>query len=235
MKVEGHHLVKAFGDPPQEVLHGLTLTIEQGEFVALTGKSGSGKSTLLYLLSTLDTPTSGEVILDGTPVSKLGSHEVHALRNLKMGFVFQFHYLLPDLNAIENVLLPAMKAGEETKRKERARYLLNEFGILDKAQRLPGQLSGGEQQRVAIARALIMNPSLVFADEPTGNLDSQNAEIVMNLLKRINREEGSTMVLITHDEDFARQAFRQIQLKDGRIVGQNHPAESMVNSGIEEK
>jgi ABC-type lipoprotein export system ATPase subunit len=226
MKVEGHHLVKAFGDPPQEVLHGLTLTIEQGEFVALTGKSGSGKSTLLYLLSTLDTPTSGEVILNGTPVSNLGSHEVHALRNLKMGFVFQFHYLLPDLNAIENVLLPAMKAGEETKRKERARYLLNEFGILDKAQRLPGQLSGGEQQRVAIARALIMNPSLVFADEPTGNLDSQNAEIVMNLLKRINREEGSTMVLITHDEDFAKQALRQIQLKDGRIVGQTHLAES---------
>jgi len=217
VKIEGRGLVKSFGDPPQEVLHGIDLRIEHGEFVALTGKSGSGKSTLLYLLSTLDTPTRGEVLLDGIDASRLGAHEVHALRNRKMGFVFQFHYLLPDLTALENILLPAMKTGENHKRRPRALELLSGFGLSGKADRLPGQLSGGEQQRVAIARALIMSPSLIFADEPTGNLDSQNGEIVMNLLKKINREEGSTLVLITHDEDFAREAARRIELKDGRV------------------
>jgi putative ABC transport system ATP-binding protein/lipoprotein-releasing system ATP-binding protein len=135
-----------------------------------------------------------------------------------MGFVFQFHYLLPDLSALENILLPAMKTDQEKMRLPRALELLREFDLTDKAGRLPGQLSGGEQQRVAIARALIMSPSLIFADEPTGNLDSQNSGIVMNLLKKINREEGSTLVLITHDEDFAREAPRRIELKDGRVV-----------------
>jgi putative ABC transport system ATP-binding protein/lipoprotein-releasing system ATP-binding protein len=218
MKVEGSGLVKSFGEPPQEVLHGIDLVIERGEFVALTGKSGSGKSTLLYLLSTLDSPTRGKVILDGVDASTLSAHAVHSLRNQKMGFVFQFHYLLPDLTALENILLPAMKTSEETTRRPRALEFLKEFGLSDKAHRLPGQLSGGEQQRVAIARALIMNPSLIFADEPTGNLDSQNGEIVMNLLKKINREEGATMVLITHDDDFAREAGRKIQLVDGRVA-----------------
>ena len=219
MKIEGRGLVKSFGDPPQEVLHGIDLRIDRGEFVALTGKSGSGKSTLLYLLSTLDTPTRGEVFLDGVDAARLSAHEVHALRNQRMGFVFQFHYLLPDLTALENILLPAMKTGEERRRRPRALDLLSGFGLSEKADRLPGQLSGGEQQRVAIARALIMNPSLIFADEPTGNLDSQNGAIVMNLLKKINREEGSTLVLITHDEDFAREAPRRIELRDGRVAG----------------
>ena len=224
MKIEGKGLIKSFGDPPQEVLHGIDLVIERGEFVALTGKSGSGKSTLLYLLSTLDSPTQGSVILDGIDSRTLSAHAVHALRNQKMGFVFQFHYLLPDLTALENILLPAMKTGEDQKRKGRALEFLNEFGLADKAHRLPGQLSGGEQQRVAIARALIMNPSLIFADEPTGNLDSQNGEIVMNLLKKINREEGATMVLITHDEDFAREAKRRIHLVDGRVAKSGYSA-----------
>jgi ABC-type lipoprotein export system ATPase subunit len=219
MKIEGRGLVKSFGDPPQEVLHGIDLRIERGEFVALTGKSGSGKSTLLYLLSTLDTPTRGEVLLDGTEVARLTTREVHALRNRRMGFVFQFHYLLPDLTALENILLPALKSGEDKKRRPRALELLSGFDLADKAGRLPGQLSGGEQQRVAIARALIMNPSLIFADEPTGNLDSRNGGIVMDLLKKINREEGSTLVLITHDEDFAREAPRKIELRDGRVSG----------------
>jgi putative ABC transport system ATP-binding protein/lipoprotein-releasing system ATP-binding protein len=218
MKIEGKGLIKAFGDPPQEVLHGIDLLIDRGEFVALTGKSGSGKSTLLYLLSTLDSPTQGSVILDGVDASTLSAHAVHALRNQKMGFVFQFHYLLPDLTALENILLPAMKTQQESLRRPRAVEFLKEFGLSDKAHRLPGQLSGGEQQRVAIARALIMNPSLIFADEPTGNLDSQNGEIVMNLLKKMNREEGATMVLITHDEDFAREAKRRIHLVDGRVA-----------------
>jgi putative ABC transport system ATP-binding protein/lipoprotein-releasing system ATP-binding protein len=217
MRIRTDHVTKSFGDPPTEILHGITLDILSGEFVALTGRSGSGKSTLLYVLSTLDRPTSGEVYFDENPATRFNSKEVHAFRNQKLGFVFQFHYLLPDLTALENILLPALKLKAEKSKKERALSLLREFGILDKAHRMPGQLSGGEQQRVAIARSLILSPRILFADEPTGNLDTINGDIVMNLLKKINREEGATMVLITHDPDFASQAQRQIHLADGRI------------------
>lgn len=217
MKVQGIELVKSFGNPPQEVLHGISLEIQKGEFVALTGRSGSGKSTLLYLLSTLDSPTRGEVFLDGVSSSFMTPSEVHALRNQKMGFVFQFHYLLPDLTSLENILLPARKTGQDGPLQGRALELLRAFGLEDKAGRRPSELSGGEQQRIAIARALILKPSLIFADEPTGNLDTSNGQLVMDLLKKINQEEGSTLILITHDQEFAKEAPRRIHLVDGRI------------------
>lgn len=211
------NLNQSFGDPPTHVLHDLNFEIKTGEFVSLMGRSGSGKSTLLYLLSTLDKPTSGEIWIDGHEMNRLSMEEMHRFRNENLGFVFQFHYLLPELNAIENVLLPAMKKGEGLARTDRARQLLEEFGLEDKAKRFPSQLSGGEQQRVAIARALIMEPKFLFADEPTGNLDSINGDIVLNLIERINREHGTTVVMVTHDPGFAARAQRQIHLVDGRI------------------
>jgi lipoprotein-releasing system ATP-binding protein len=217
MKIEAKGIRKSFGNPPQEVLHGIDFTIAAGEFVALTGKSGSGKSTLLYTLSTLDKPTEGKVIYDGEDTSTWDVKTVHRFRNLKTGFVFQFHYLLPELTVLENVLLPAMKTKSENLHRDRAKELLETFGIADKIQRLPGQLSGGEQQRVAIARSLVMHPKVLFADEPTGNLDTHNGDLVMDLLRKINKEEKTTIILITHDPDFAKQAQRQIHLVDGRL------------------
>lgn len=217
MKIEARGIRKSFGTPAQEVLHGIDFTIESGEFVALTGKSGSGKSTLLYTLSTLDKPTNGKILYDGEDTSNWDVKTVHRFRNLKTGFVFQFHYLLPELTVLENVLLPAMKTRTESEHRDRAKELLETFGIADKINRLPGQLSGGEQQRVAIARSLIMHPKVLFADEPTGNLDTHNGDLVMDLLRKINREEKTTIILITHDPDFAKQAQRQIHLVDGRL------------------
>jgi ABC-type lipoprotein export system ATPase subunit len=217
MKIEAKGIRKSFGTPPQEVLHGIDFTIEAGEFIALTGKSGSGKSTLLYTLSTLDKPTDGKVFYDGEDTSAWDVKTVHRFRNLKTGFVFQFHYLLPELTVLENVLLPAMKTRTENLHRDRAKELLDTFGIADKIQRFPGQLSGGEQQRVAIARSLVMHPKVLFADEPTGNLDTHNGDLVMDLLRKINREEKTTIILITHDPDFAKQAQRQIHLVDGRL------------------
>lgn len=217
MKIEAKSIRKSFGVPPQEVLHGIDFTIESGEFVALTGKSGSGKSTLLYVLSTLDRPSEGKVLYDGEDTSDWDVKKVHSFRNQKTGFVFQFHYLLPELTVIENVLLPAMKTRKQEQFRKRALDFLDVFGIADKLNRFPGQLSGGEQQRVAIARALVLKPQVLFADEPTGNLDTTNGDLVMNQLRKINAEEKTTILLITHDPDFAKQATRQIHLSDGRI------------------
>ncbi len=217
MKIEARRIHKSFGNPPQEVLHGLDFTIHSGEFIALTGRSGSGKSTLLYILSTLDQPTQGKVFFDDEDASIWPSRKVHEFRNMKLGFVFQFHYLLPELTAIENILLPTMKTHSQEKYRTRALELLDIFGIADKASRFSGQLSGGEQQRVAIARSMILKPKILFADEPTGNLDTYNGDLVMNELKKIHQEEKTTIVLITHDPDFAKFAERQINLIDGRI------------------
>ncbi|MFZ4715859.1 MAG: ABC transporter ATP-binding protein [Bacteriovoracaceae bacterium] len=217
MKIEAKKICKSFGIPAQEVLHSINLTIESGEFVALTGRSGSGKSTLLYILSTLDQATSGSVYYDGTDISDWNSKQVHEFRNQKIGFVFQFHYLLPELTTLENVLLPTMKTKTQELHKNRAMELLNVFGLADKAHRFSGQLSGGEQQRVAIARSLILNPKVLFADEPTGNLDTHNGDLVMNQLKKINSIDKTTIVLITHDPDFANLAKRQILLVDGAL------------------
>jgi ABC-type lipoprotein export system ATPase subunit len=209
---------KSFGDPPFEVLKGITLGIEDGEFVSIVGRSGCGKSTLLYIVSTLDQPTSGVVEIDGENVNQMSSIDLHRFRNLKMGFVFQFHHLLPELNALENVLMPAIKANREEERKPFAISLMQEFGLSNKLESLPSQLSGGEQQRVAIARALVMEPKYLFADEPTGNLDSVNGNAVMNLLKKINLERKMAIIYVTHDALFSKMAARTIHMADGRVI-----------------
>lgn len=218
MSIQMHEITKSFGEPPLQVLKGITGEIKSSEMLSITGRSGSGKSTLLYIISSLDKPTSGDVIVNGRSLAQMNSKELHQFRNTEMGFIFQFHHLLAELTALENVLMPAYKIGEFQKRQGLARQLLNDFGIADKADKLPSQLSGGEQQRVAIARALIMEPSFLFADEPTGNLDSVNGLNVMNLLKKINKERGTTIIYVTHDRDFAVMGTRQIQLADGKIV-----------------
>lgn len=216
--IETKNIYKSFGQPPHTVLHDINLQIASGDFTSITGRSGSGKSTLLYLLSSLDLPTSGEIIIDGEHLTKMNSEQIHAFRNQRMGFVFQFHYLLPELSAIENILMPARKIKQHLQRQARAKMLLEHFGLSEKADRLPSQLSGGEQQRVAIARALIMDPQYVFADEPTGNLDTTNGEIVMDIFKKINKEMKTTIIFVTHDPDFANLADKKIQLVDGRVV-----------------
>ena len=180
---------KSFGQPPPRCC-GTSLNVADGEFIALTGRSGSGKSTLLYVVSTLDTPSRGTVEIDGIATSQMSSREMHQFRNQRMGFVFQFHYLLPELTALENVLMPALKSGGGAVREPKARGLLAEFGLGDKLRRLPSQLSGGEQQRVAIARPSSWT-QISFADEPTGNLDSVNGDLVMDLIQRANKERGT--------------------------------------------
>lgn len=218
MSIVMNQISKSFGEPPVNVLKGVSGTIEDGEMVSITGRSGSGKSTLLYIISSLDKPTSGETIVDGVSIASIEKKTLHEFRNQKMGFVFQFHHLLPELTALENVMMPTLKCPFDKERKIFAMELLNEFGIADKADRLPSQLSGGEQQRVAIARALVMKPRFLFADEPTGNLDSVNGQLVMNLFLRINKERATTIIYVTHDTLFAQMASRQIHLVDGMIV-----------------
>jgi lipoprotein-releasing system ATP-binding protein len=217
MSIEIQDLKKSFGSPPQEVLKGMSFSIPDGEFVAITGRSGCGKSTLLYLLSSLDFPTSGEVVIDGTRLTQLSTPDLHRFRNQKMGFVFQFHYLLPELSAVENVLMPARRTQSHLTRKPRAHALLEEFGLENKIHSLPSALSGGERQRVAIARALIMEPRYIFADEPTGNLDSGNGDIVLKILEDTSRNTGATVVFVTHDPDYAARAHRQIRMSDGLL------------------
>lgn len=211
------NVVKSFGSPPFEVIKGVSFELKEGEFVSLTGKSGSGKSTLLYMISSLDNPTSGRVLLHGQDIAKMEQRELHRFRNRNMGFVFQYHYLLPEFTALENVLMPAIKAGMVEEKREQAIALLERFDLGHRLHNLPSQLSGGEMQRVAIARALIMEPRYVFADEPTGALDSANAKIVAETLRAINRDAGCTVVYVTHDMDFAAMADKQILLVDGEI------------------
>lgn len=211
-------VTKSFGEPPQLILKGISEEIKDGEMVSITGRSGSGKSTLLYIMSSLDRPTAGTVEIDGVQISKMNSVELHHFRNMKMGFVFQFHYLLPELTALENVLMPAMKSKVHAEKRDFALELLRQFEIENKADSFPSQLSGGEQQRVAIARALIMKPRYLFADEPTGNLDSVNGANVMAIFKRINQENGTTILYVTHDQEFASLASRKINMVDGRIT-----------------
>ncbi|MEK6555242.1 MAG: ABC transporter ATP-binding protein, partial [Bdellovibrionota bacterium] len=211
------HITKEFGLPPQKILHDMSFEIADKEFVSISGKSGSGKSTLLYIISTLDLPTQGQVFLDDVDVAKMTSDQVHEFRNRNVGFIFQFHFLLPELTAIENILLPARNLGLYNESIPFARELLSELGITKQENKYPSQMSGGEQQRVAIARALILKPKYIFADEPTGNLDTENSQIVIDMLKKTN-ERGSTICLVTHDPDFAATASREIYLIDGRIA-----------------
>lgn len=209
---------KSFGEPPTHILKGISGEICDGEMVSITGRSGSGKSTLLYIISSLDRPTSGDVLVDGESLQGMDSQTIHVFRNQKMGFVFQFHYLLPELTALENVLMPAMKTGREAERRPYAESLFKEFDLAHRLHHLSGQLSGGEQQRVAVIRSLIMQPRFLFADEPTGNLDSINGKIVMDLFRRVNKEFGTTIIYVTHDREFAAMASRQINLVDGMVV-----------------
>jgi lipoprotein-releasing system ATP-binding protein len=217
MSLRLEKITKSFGNPPVEIIKGVSFELKDGEFVSLTGKSGSGKSTLLYMISTLDNPTSGRVFLQDQDITAMGSRELHRFRNRHMGFIFQYHYLLPEFTALENVLIPAIKAGNVSEKRSYAIELLESFDLKDRMHSVPGKLSGGESQRVAIARALIMNPEYVFADEPTGSLDSANAQNVMAIFQKINREHGCTIVYVTHDTEFATLAEKQIFLVDGQV------------------
>jgi putative ABC transport system ATP-binding protein len=202
-----------------EILRGIDLDVAAGEYVAIMGPSGSGKSTLLGLIAGLDSPTSGSIVLDGDEITRLSEDRLAGLRGRKVGFVFQSYQLIPTLTAEENVLLPAELAGENGRgAAERARALLDKVGLADRATHYPVQLSGGEQQRVALARAFMRKPPVLLADEPTGNLDSASGRQVLDLLLALNRSEGATLVLVTHDRDLAGCASRIVMLKDGRIV-----------------
>lgn len=201
-----------------EILKGISFEIEAGEFVSIMGPSGSGKTTLLYLLGALDQPSSGEVLINGQAISKLNDRARSRLRQQELGFVFQFHYLLPELTALENVAISAMLANQtRTDAEARSRDLLEQVGLSHRLGHRPGQLSGGEQQRVAIARALINRPRIILADEPTGNLDSDNSDRVFDLLQTLNLHENLAIVLVTHSETLASRTRRQIHLKDGLL------------------
>jgi putative ABC transport system ATP-binding protein len=199
------------------ILHPTSLQIERGRSVAITGPSGSGKSTLLGLIAGLDSPTTGRIRIDGTDITVIGEEALARLRGEKIGIVFQFFHLLPSLTAFENVLVPMEIAGSPHAR-DRARALLADVGLLDRGHHYPSQLSGGEQQRVAIARALANDPPILLADEPTGNLDSVTGRQVIDLLVRVNRERGRTLLLVTHDAELAAFAGETIALRDGRVV-----------------
>ncbi|GAB6065052.1 ABC transporter ATP-binding protein [Aquifex pyrophilus] len=201
-----------------EILKGIDLEVKRGEFLSVMGPSGSGKSTLLYILGLLDAPDDGELFLLGKKVNFSMEKELSFLRNNYLGFVFQFHYLIPELTALENVIIPLLKKGLPFSRaREKGKEILERLGLGDKLNRKPYQLSGGEQQRVAIARALANEPVLLLADEPTGNLDSVNTQNVMNIFKEINGE-GTTIVMVTHEEELAKQTHRTLILRDGKVV-----------------
>jgi len=202
-----------------EIIRDVSFEIPDRQFTAIMGPSGSGKSTLLGLLAGLDWPTSGQIEIDGTDITKLSEDQMANLRGRKLGFVFQAYHLVPTLTAIENVMLPMEMLGDERDGAlPRAQHLLQSVGLHDREAHYPSQLSGGEQQRVALARAFMMRPSILFADEPTGNLDSSNGKHVLELLWNLNKQEGTTLILVTHDEALAAQSDRRIYLSDGRIA-----------------
>ena len=205
-----------------EILKGINLTIPAGQFVAILGASGSGKSTLLGLMAGLDTPSSGEIWLDGIPIHNLAEAELAEVRGAKIGFVFQSYQLIETLTALENVLLP-YELNVEGNGVTQARHLLDDVGLTERVDHYPVQLSGGEQQRVALARAFVVEPPIVMADEPTGNLDSTNGKMVLDLLLERKRKSGTTLVLVTHDPEVAGRADRRIILKDGMIVEDSLP------------
>jgi putative ABC transport system ATP-binding protein len=213
-------LTKTINTPTHSVviLKGIDLEIPQGQFAAIMGPSGSGKSTLLGLLAGLDTPTSGRIVLDGEDITGLEEDALALLRGRKIGFVFQSYHLIPTLTAEENVMLPLELSGLSNDGAKRARELLDSVGLLDRRDHYPVQLSGGEQQRVALARAFVSRPPILLADEPTGNLDTSNGQVVLDLLMTLNRREGTTLVLVTHDRQISEQADRRITLRDGRVV-----------------
>lgn len=215
--IEGKGIRKQFGD--LEILKGVDINIQKGEIVSIVGSSGAGKTTLLSILGSLDRPTAGEVLFDGQAIQKLNDKKLAAFRNKHIGFVFQFHQLLPEFTAIENVMIPALI--HKTKKKEaemRAMELLELLQLHDRAQHKPSELSGGEQQRVAVARALINQPSVIFADEPSGNLDTHNADELHQLFFKLRDNYQQTFVIVTHNQELARMADRTLHMRDGKML-----------------
>ena len=221
--IEIKGVTKSFGS--LQVLKGIDLRIEKGEIVSIVGPSGAGKTTLLQILGTLDKPDGGSVVVDGIETSTLSTNKLSEFRNMHLGFVFQFHQLLPEFTAIENIMIPAYIAGMKPKEaRSRAEELLAFMGLSDRATHKPNELSGGEKQRVAVARALMNNPAVILADEPSGSLDSKNKEELHKLFFELRDKFGQTFVIVTHDETLATLTDRTIHLKDGRIVGEGSEA-----------
>lgn len=209
-------ITKSFG--PLQVLKGIDLHIDKGEVVSIVGPSGAGKTTLLQIIGTLDKPDSGQIIIDGTDVSSLSRNKLAEFRNLHIGFVFQFHQLLPEFTALENIMIPAFIAGKSRgEAKKRAKELLDFMGLTDRAKHKPNELSGGEKQRVAVARALVNNPAVILADEPSGSLDSKNKEELHQLFFNLRDKFGQTFVIVTHDENLAKITDRTIAMRDGLL------------------
>ena len=208
--------IYGMGETQVAALDGVSLEVVPGEVVSVVGHSGSGKTTLLNMMGALDRPTSGRIFLEGEEISRIPEHQLYRVRREKIGFIFQSFHLIPTLNALENVLAPTIPLGER-RFEERARELLKSVGLERRMVHRPSQLSGGEMQRVAIARALIHEPKLILADEPTGNLDSKTGEEIINLLLRLNKEKGVTLVIVTHEPEIAKKADRTVSIRDGRI------------------
>ncbi|SOE22392.1 lipoprotein-releasing system ATP-binding protein [Spirosomataceae bacterium TFI 002] len=219
--LETKNINKYFLEPVKfQVLKNISFQLQSGEFVSIMGKSGCGKSTLLYILSTMDTNYDGELYLDGEKMSNLDRTELARVRNEKIGFVFQFHYLLPEFTVLKNVMLPALKLGKESYEtiEKNAMEKLEMLGIANEAHKKASRISGGQKQRASIARALINNPIIIMGDEPTGNLDSKNAENVFNIFRKLSHEQNLSLLIVTHDEDFAKKTDRIIEMGDGVIL-----------------
>lgn len=214
---------KFFHDPVEiQILKNISFEMNSGEFISVMGKSGCGKSTLLYILSTMDTDYTGEVWLENQHFGSLKPDELAEIRNEHIGFVFQFHYLLPEFTVLQNVMMPALKLGKKSREEieDQAIKQLKLLGIEDQAFKMATRISGGQKQRVAIARALINNPRIIMGDEPTGNLDSKNAGMVFDIFKELSQESGTSLLIVTHDEDFAKKTDRVIVMADGEIISQ---------------
>lgn len=219
--LETKNINKFFHEPTEfQVLKEISFDVKKGEFLSMIGKSGSGKSTLLYILSTMDTDYKGELFIDNKLMTGLSIDQLAEVRNEKIGFVFQFHYLLPEFSCLRNVMIPALKLGKlsEKEIEQRAYQKLEILGLQDQALKPASKLSGGQQQRVAIARALINDPLIIMGDEPTGNLDSKNTDIVFDIFQELTRNFGQTIIAVTHDDDFAHKSDRIIEMKDGFII-----------------
>jgi len=220
IRIQG--IEKSYGQ--LKVLKGIDLSISEGEVISIVGSSGAGKSTLLHILGTLDRPDTGDYFFHDKNIAKLSEKELSAFRNKHIGFVFQFHYLLSEFSVLDNVMIPAQKLQRygPAEVSKRAMERLDWLGIADQAYKMPNQLSGGQKQRVAIARALINDPLIIMGDEPTGNLDQKNSDIVFDIFRRLTREQGQTMLVVTHDGDFARRTDRIIELEDGRVISDGY-------------
>lgn len=222
--IEMRNIVKRFyiGQPNElEILHGINLDVKEGEFLSIVGESGSGKSTLMNMIGALDRPTSGSYLMDGVDISRMNDTMLSQLRNERIGFVFQSFHLIPRTNALQNVELPLLYAGvSRKKRREKAMEMLEMVGMADRMEHKPNELSGGQKQRIAIARAMINSPSILLADEPTGALDSKTGRLIMDLFHKLHDEKGKTVILITHNNDLARETDRILTLSDGNIINE---------------